>query len=126
MQHLIINEGFYWENFSSECKKVIKDCPICTSNIQNIIKMPIKLIKDYGPHYRYIGDIWYLDDELQINKEFKYCLDVIDHFTKFLYSYLLKDKSMGTVLSKLKIHFFNHGKCKLFKTDNGPELKIGN
>ena len=123
MQNLIINEGFYWENFSSDIKSIIKACPICTSNIHNKIKMPIKLIEDFGPHYRYICDIWYLDEDLKKNNDFKYCLDVIDHFSKFLYSYLLKDKSMESVLSKIKIHFFNHGKCKFFQTDNGSEFK---
>ena len=53
------------------------------------IKMPLKIIKDEGPHFHYICDLWYLDDVLQTYNDYKYCLDIIDHFSKFLYSYLL-------------------------------------
>ena len=26
MKNLIVNEGFYWENFSSDIKSLIKEC----------------------------------------------------------------------------------------------------
>ena len=45
--------------------------------------MSIKLIKDFCPHYRYICDILYLNDDLKKQSDFKYCFDVIDHFSKF-------------------------------------------
>ena len=32
-----------YQNYSSDIKSVIKACPICTSNIHNKIKMPIKI-----------------------------------------------------------------------------------
>ena len=50
-------------------------------------------ILDEGPHYRYQADIWYLTNELKTNNNYIYCLDIIDHFSKWLFSYLLQDKS---------------------------------
>lgn len=73
----------------------------CRSVKQIKIKMPIKIIKDEGPHFHYICDLWYLDDVLQTNNDYKYCLDIIAHFSKFLYSYLLLDKTMESILSNL-------------------------
>ena len=57
--------------------------------------------------------------ELKINNN--YCLDIIDHFSKWEYSYLLEDKTMFLVISKIKLFIMNFGKCKIFKMDN---LKI--
>ena len=123
MQKLIISEGFYWEGFSKEIKKFINNCPFCTVKIQKKIKLPLKQIIDSGPHYRYQGDIWYLSEELKTNNNYLYCLDLIDHFSKWAESYLLKDKSMLTVLSKIKLFILNNGKCKIFQSDNGTEFR---
>ena len=85
--------------------------------------MPIKQIIDERPHYRYQTDIWYLDNEFKINTQYEYCLDIVEHFSKWCYSYLLPDKSMKLVLSKIKLFILNFGKCKIFQTDNGIEFK---
>ena len=37
--------------------------------------------------------------------------------------YLLTDKTMTLVCSKIKYHLFNYGKCKLFQCNNGTEFK---
>ena len=47
----------------------------------------------------------------------------MDHFSKWAYSFLLVDKSMSMVLSKIKLYILNFGKCKIFQTDNGTEFK---
>ena len=78
---------------------------------------------DEGPHYRQQADLWYLDDELKSNNKYIYCLDIIDHFSKWIYCYLLTDKSLNLVVSKIKMFILNFGKCKIFQTDNGKELK---
>ena len=38
-------------------------------------------------------------------------------------SYLLLNKTMTTVLSKIKLHFFNYGACRIYQCDNGKEFK---
>ena len=85
--------------------------------------MPLKQIIDEGPHYRYQADIWYLDEDLKYNNNYEYCLDIIDHFSKWLSCYLLTDKTMVNVVSKIKMYILNFGKCKIFQTDNGAEFK---
>ena len=64
---------------------------------------------------------WY--EVLNLNNEYNYCLDIIDHFSKILGCYLLKDKTMTLVGSKIKYHLFNYGKYKSFQWDNGAEFK---
>ena len=85
--------------------------------------MPIKQIFDEGPYYSYQADIWYLDINLKINDNYNYCLDIIDHFSKWDYSYLLEDKTMFLVISKIKLFIINFGKYKIFQTDYGTEFK---
>ena len=65
----------------------------------------------------------YLDEELKTNKNHEYCLDIIDHFSKWLFNYLLNDKTMILVASKIKLYIMNYGKCKIFQTDNEAEFK---
>ena len=64
-----------------------------------------------------------MDAELKINNNYNYCLDIIDHFSKWDYSYLLEDKTMFLVISKIKLFIMNFGKCKIFQSDNGTEFK---
>ena len=85
--------------------------------------MPMKIIKDEGPHYRVGADILYLDELLKTNNNYLYCLDLVDHFSKFLFCYLLENKTMPLVVSKIKLFFLEYGKCKIFQTDNSLEFK---
>ena len=67
-----------------------------------------------------------LTNELKTNNNYIYCLDIIDHFSKWLFSYLLQDKSAKTIISKIKLYIMNlmnFGKCVIFQTDNGTEFK---
>ena len=57
------------------------------------MKKKIKIILDDGPHYRYVADIWYLNQELRDVTDYNYVLDIIDHFSKWYYGYLLKTKT---------------------------------
>ena len=85
MKQLIIENGYFWEGFSSEIINFIKESPICNpKHNRKKIKLPLKQIIDERPHYRYQADIWYLDDDLKTNNDYKYCLDIIDHFSKWL------------------------------------------
>ena len=63
------------------------------------------------------------NDNLKTNNDYEYCLDIIDHYSKWLYCYLLPDKTMVKVVSKIKVYIMNFGKCKIFQTDNGTEFK---
>ena len=124
MKQLILEKGYFWEGFSISVKNFINQCPICNpKHKRKKIKLPLKQIIDEGPHYRYQADIWYLDEDLKYNNNYEYCLDIIDHFSKWLSCYLLTDKTMVNVVSKIKMYILNFGKCKIFQTDNGAEFK---
>ncbi len=47
------------------------------------IKLPIRIVISNGPHYRHQADIWDLHSDLKNICEYKYCLDIIDHFSKW-------------------------------------------
>ena len=48
--------------------------------------------------------------------------DIIDHFSKWMSSYLLKNKSADLVLAKIKSFIRSNGTCNIFQTDNGKEF----
>ena len=55
-----------------------------------------------GRHFRMLVDIAYLDNEFYKEKtNFKYIIDCIDHYTKFYWGYLIRDKKANTILSKI-------------------------
>ena len=55
--------------------------------------MPKKLIIEEGPYFRYQMDIWYLPKDIAEASNYNYVLDIIDHFSKWLFSYPLKEKT---------------------------------
>ena len=76
----------------------------------------------YGSHKRYQSDIWYLPENLRENSNYLYCLDIIDHFSKWLGSFLLKNKNADLVVAKIKSFIRYNGTCQIFQTDNGKEF----
>ena len=119
----IILSGFYWEGYTTDVNKFVAKCEICNAD-KNIkkIKPPPKIILDEGPRFRYVVDIWELPESLAENSEYIYILDCVDHFSKFLNAYLLKNKTMDLVISKIKLFIVNNGKCKIIQSDNGKEF----
>ena len=124
MYKKVIENGFFWSGYTKEVDLFIKSCGECYSvkYSKPLDKKPI-IIKTYGPHIRYQADLWYLPDELKKGSKYLYVLDVIDHFSKWCYCFLLKNKGASLVLSKIKSFFEINGKPELFHTDNGKEFK---
>ena len=72
MKQLIIENGYFWEGFSSEIINFIKETPFCNPKYnRKKIKLPLKQMIDEGPHYRYQADILYLDNDLKTNNNYK-------------------------------------------------------
>ena len=123
MEGKIIEAGFYWQGYSNDIIEFINNCGICHSELRaKKIENNPKIIISYGPNKRYQCDLWYLPDRIKENTHYIYCLDIIDHFSKWMGSYLLKNKTAELVLSKIKIFFRENGKCEIFQTDNGKEF----
>ena len=100
-----------WSISFRKCYKKIPDNP--------------KVIITYGPNKSYQCDLWYLPENLKENSHYLYCLDIIDHFSKWFSSFLLKNKTEELVLSKIKT-FFRDNKpvkyCKLIMAENSTIL----
>ena len=123
MDEKIIEMGFYWYGFSTDITNFIKNCGVCHVDLEGKqLKPNPKIMLTYGSHKRYQSDIWYLPEKLRENSNYLYCLDIIDHFSKWLGSFLLKNKSADLVVSKIKSFIRNNGTCQIFQTDNGKEF----
>ena len=119
----IINNNWYWYGMVDEIKKFIKACPNCnTSNKFQKLKGKNKIILENGPHYRYVADLWQIPKEISRKVEYKYILDIVDHFSKWYYGYLLHSKEAEEVLKNIEIYIENFGKPKILQTDNGKEF----
>ena len=123
MDQRVIEMGYYWHGYSTDIENLIKSCGICHTE-NKAIKIPNnpKIIITYGPNKRYQCDLWYIPDNLKESTNFLYCLDIIDHFSKWLCSYLLKNKTAELVVSKIKSFFRDNKPCEIFQTDNGKEF----
>ena len=119
----IIKLGFFWFGYTESIVNFIKKCGKCHCEEKStkISSIP-KIIITNGPHIRYQADIWYLPKQLKTNNNYNYCLDIIDHFSKWSYSYLLQNKDSEIVVSKIKSFININGKCKIFQSDNGLEF----
>ena len=89
---------------------------------KKLIKPPVKIILDNGPRCRYVFDIYNIPEELSKDTPYIYILDCVDHFSKYINSFLLVNKTMALVLSKIKLFINNNGIYKIIQTDNGKEF----
>ena len=91
--------------------------------VKKMIKYPMQ-IQDEGPHYRLLIDITYLDSKYYSKKtNYKYIIDCIDHFSKFYWAYLIREKTAETTLCKIKLFIAINKKPIIIQTDNGLEFK---
>jgi len=130
----LINDNIYYKGIIKDIQNIIDNCAICKLKNQKInLKKDEKfnLILFKKPKDRYIGDLTSIPIEFKnnvnntyydINKNYNYIFTIIDHFSKFSESYLLKDKKQNTILNFLKNFFDFYGEPIEFGTDNGREL----
>ena len=103
MCNQILLSEFYWLGYSQDITNFLNKWEICLSNKKKKhILSPLKIIIDEGPKFRYIVDLWEIPEDLSLNTDYIYILDCIDHFSKFLNSFLLKNKTMVLLYPKLK------------------------
>ena len=122
--NILHNGKWYWYGMNNDIGNIIKSCKNCNKPHKfKSLKKKIKIIIDNGPHFRYVADIWHLNQDIKNITEYNYVLDIIDHFSKWYYGYLLKTKEAEEVLKKIEIYIENFGKCKILQVDNGKEFK---
>lgn len=78
---------------------------------------------DEGPHYEYQIDLWYLTNDIISVTEYRYIVDIIDHFSKWLWSYPIHEKTAFQCLICLKKYIYSFGVPKIVHSDNGKEFK---
>ena len=120
-----MEEDNYLDGIELITEEFSKQCPECYAKFfsKKLNKSP-KIIVDEGPHYRMLIDITYLDKKLFKNKtDYKYVIDSIDHFSKFYWAFLIRDKTSETVLKKIKNFIAINKKPVIIQTDNGLEFK---
>ena len=120
----IISSNWYWYGITKDIQNYINSCPLCNNKGKfKKLKAKSKIIIENGPHYRYIADLWTIPKEISSETEYKYILDIVDHFSKWYYGYLLKSKSAEEVLINLENFCELFGYPKILQTDNGGEFK---
>ena len=68
-------------------------------------------------------DLWYLPNDIVEITKYKYVIDIIDVFSKWIWSYPVYDKTAASALRCLKKFIFSFGKPNTLHTDNGNEFK---
>lgn len=86
------------------------------------IREPCRQIIMERPKQRYIKDLTYIPSDLCKSTKFKYLLNIVDHFSKFIISYPIEKKKGPTIKSKLEECFKKYGYPEQVGSDNGSEL----
>lgn len=95
----LLNGDFYYEGITTDLKEFINECPKCQAiNKLNKVNIPLKPIIDKGPRYEYQMDIWYIPKDICEITNYKYVLDVIDHFSKWMWAFPIKNKTKEEIL----------------------------
>ena len=68
-------------------------------------------------------NLWYLFPDMLRYTDFKYVIDIVDHFSKWLWSYPVKNKTAVEALTCFKKFIFSFGRSNKLHTDNGAEFK---
>ena len=115
---------FYWKTIRNDVKKYIKNCAQCMRNKIGVsIKItPIKIITK-GPCERFVIDGWRLPKHLAEITGYEWVIDIIDHFTKYLWSYPVKDNNAQNALYCIKNFCMMVGYPKILQSDNDSEYK---
>ena len=81
---------------------------------------PIHFIQTSKPKERYVVDTVYLSD--YIVKKKGYLITMVDHFSKYGWAKVIKDKKQETILKSLKGFFSTHYYPDMLHSDNGKEF----
>ena len=126
MINLINDLKYYLLGFTNDTNDIIQTinkCVICFPERKGKkIKLPSHIIISNGPHYRYQADIWELHHDLKNICKFKYVLDIIDHFSKWSWSYFIEAKEFKYIIQYIRRFILAFGKPVIFQTDSGLEF----
>ncbi len=124
LYELIKQENFWWCGIYDDVKEYVKNCPICQQLHKNVGRKPqVKQIISKGPRERFVVDLVDIDEDINDSKRtYKYILNIIDHYSKLVGSYLLKNKNANEVLMKINDFIGHYGTPKILQADHGKEF----
>ncbi|KAI5152326.1 hypothetical protein ENBRE01_2744 [Enteropsectra breve] len=106
-----------------DIRDYISKCHVCQASTPITTLQPIQPIVEYNKLDRYIADSIDMRAYASLNDGFKWVLNVVDSFTKFAWSFRLKEKSAIVYATAFKGLFYTEGVPKILHTDNGKEFK---
>ena len=80
-----LKSEYYYEGITQDLKLYIEKCNKCNA-IKNLkpINLPEKAIIKNGPRDEYQMDLWYLSKDIVDVTGYKYVIDIIDIFSKWM------------------------------------------
>ena len=115
--------GFSFKGIFNICKNICKYCKVCAQKKRDYYKRePSKQMIFKKPMSRMIADITELPYELYNKTKTKYLLNIIDHFSKYGFSFLCETKKAENILFNIKECFEKIGFPDELGTDNGTEF----
>ena len=81
--------------------------------------LPPKQIVTTGLKERYLIDGWKLHNELAELSGFKWVIDIIDYFSKFMGSFPVIENNAKNILIGIKEFYYYVGFPTIIQTDNG-------
>ena len=86
-----------------DSKTIIKTCPKCSQKSRDYYKRePTNRMIFTKPMERILWDLTELPDEIESDSNIKYQFNLIDHFSKNSFSYLLNNQKSTTILNCIK------------------------
>ena len=124
LYNLIIKQNFIWNGMFTDIKNYINSCIICQQTKKITTKKPIiKQIISAFPKERYVTDLVLIDKTIDDdNHQYKYILNIIDHFSKYTGCYLLENKTSKEVLYAINDFISKNGNPCILQCDNGREF----
>ena len=124
--YFINQSNLYWINMTHDIKNHISNCLTymeLNKNCKNSLST-CKTILSKGLRDSYVVDLCYLPQELNSKyTNYKYVLDIYDHFSKYTNSFLLNSKEASEIFPLIKNFMLNNGFPKYLITENGTEFK---
>ena len=115
--------GYTYKGIIKDCKDICQNCTTCVQKHKKFFKRePCMQMIFTHVYERYIADLTELTNELTNNRKYLYLLNIIVHFSKYVFSYILEKKTVDIILYKIKDSFLNHGYPEEFGSDNGSEF----
>lgn len=117
----LLNDLYYGIS-SQSVRDFLNACESCM-HFQPLRTIPeMEIVQITRKYQRYVIDCIDMRRYQSENDDYCWILNVIDSYTKFLWSYKLKNKAAGTIVNVLRSCFYAFGVPSSIQSDNGKEF----